>query len=393
MRQDNVARGPVRWGGYDSTLLVSVLVLLLIGLVAVYSATVWVGASADEPDPSYYFRRQVVWVGLGIIAMVVTSQIPYRLWRRVALPLFAGTVILLVGVLFLPERYGSSRFLLGNRVQPSEVAKFALVVYAATWLTSHQEHLGLLEYGLIPFGVIVGFLAGLVALQPDIGTALLLGGIGFSLFFIAGARMRHVSLGVTAGAITAALLIAFSPHARERVLELVHVWLNSSAKGWSQLRIALSLLKEGGVLGRGPGALDTWLFGIHNDFILSAVGHAFGLAGITVVIVLFGVLAYRGYLIAARAPDPFASLLAAGVTTWFVLQALVNMGVAVALLPPTGVTLPFVSYGGSSMVMNLAATGMLLNISQTTPARNKRYADTGIGRGDGRTRLSRPQRA
>ncbi len=393
MRQNNVAQGPVRWGGYDPTLIVSVLLLSLIGLVAVYSATVWVGVKADHPDPSYYFRHQVAWVGLGLIAMAVMSQIPYRFWRRAALPLFAATVLLLIAVLFLPERYGSSRFLLGDRVQPSEVAKFALVVYAATWLTTHQEHLALLEYGLIPFGVIVGFLAGLVALQPDIGTALLLGSIGFSLFFIAGAKMRHVSLGVAAGAVTAAMLIAFSGHAQTRIQELVRVWRNPEAKDWSQLRIALSLMREGGLVGRGPGTLDTWLFGIHNDFILSAVGHAFGLLGVTLVIALFGVLAYRGYLVAARAPDPFASLLAAGVTTWFVLQALVNMGVAVALLPPTGVTLPFVSYGGSSMVTNMAAMGMLLNVSQTIPARNKRYADTGLRRGDGRARVSRPQRA
>ncbi len=393
MQRYNARAGTFRLGGFDPTLLVVVLVLLVIGLVAVYSATVWIASAGAAPDPARYFRRQVMWTILGLAVLLVMAHVPYTVWRRLAIPLFAATLLLLVGVLFMPARFGSSRFLFGNRIQPSEVAKFSLVVYLATWLTARREQLKVLEYGLIPFGIIVGFTAGLVALQPDIGTALLLGGIGFAMFFIAGAQMRHVSLGVAAGMVTAALLVAKSGHAQARIRELIHVWRNPDAEGWSHLKAAVTVMQEGGVLGRGPGALDTYVPAIHNDFILSALGHAFGLVGISLIIVLFGILAYRGFAIAAQAPDAFASLLAAGITTWFTLQALVNMGVAVALFPPTGVTLPFVSYGGSSLVTNMAALGVLLNVSRSLPVRNKRYADSGLRRGDGGTRLSRPQRA
>ncbi len=393
MPRYNTRGGIFRLGGFDPTLLVVALMLLVIGLVVVFSATVWIASAGETPDPARYFRRQVMWVALGLGVLIVMAHVPYTVWHRVAVPLFALTLLALVGVLFMPARFGSSRFLFGNRIQPSEVAKFSLVVYLATWLSAHRERLKVLEYGLIPFGVIVGFTAGLIALQPDIGTAMLLGGIGFAMFFIAGAQMRHVALGVTAGLMTAALLVVKSGHARARIQELIHVWRNPDAEGWSHLKVAVQVMQEGGFLGQGPGALDTYVPAIHNDFILSAVGHAFGLTGITLIMVLFALLAYRGFTIAAQAPDAFASLLAAGITTWFTLQALVNMGVAVALFPPTGVTLPFVSYGGSSLVTNMAALGVLLNISRSLPARNKRYADTGLGRGDGGTRVSRPQRA
>lgn len=375
-------------GGYDPTLLVGVIMLLLIGLVAVYHATMQLSITGDPADPAYYFRYQLMWAMLGFVVMLVVGHIPYAFWRRVALPLFAATLVLLVVVLFMPERFGSSRFLFHGRVQPSEVAKFALVVYAATWLTSRRDQLGTVEYGLIPFGVIVGFLSSLVALQPDIGTAALLAGIGFTLFFIAGARIRHVSLAVLAGALTMALVIATSDYARARVREQVMIWRDPDAPVWSQLKVVLHVMREGGVLGQGPGTLDRYVFGLHNDFILSALGHAFGLVGISVVIVLFAVIAYRGYAIAARAPEPFAALMAAGMTTWIVLQAMVNMAVTVALLPPTGVTLPFVSYGGSSLVTTMAAMGVLLNISQTVPGSNRRYADFGFGRGHGGARVS-----
>ena len=390
MRQNQHSWLGLLIGGYDPTLFVGVILLLLIGLVAVYHATVWLSVSGNPTDPAYYFRYQLMWAVLGLAAMLVVGRIPYTFWRRVALPMFAATLLLLVVVLFMPARFGSSRFLFNGRVQPSEVAKFALVVYAATWLTSRRDQLGRVEYGLIPFGVIVGFLASLVALQPDIGTAALLAGIGFTLFFIAGARIRHVSLAVLAGVITMILVIATSDYARARVREQVMIWRDPDATVWSQLREVLRVMREGGVIGQGPGTLDEYVFGLHNDFILSALGHAFGLMGITVVIVLFAVVAYRGYTIAARAPEPFAALMAAGMTTWIVLQALVNMAVTVVLLPPTGVTLPFVSYGGSSLVTTMAAVGVLLNISQTVPGSNRRYADFSVGRGHGGTRVSHP---
>ncbi len=378
--------------GYDATLLLVVLILLFVGLLSVYSATLYQSTS-QYGDPAFYFRRQVIWSLIGLGALVVTSRLPYFYWRRASLPLFGLTVLMLIGVLFTPRVFGSKRFLFGNRVQPSEVAKFTLIIYAATWLTSRRDQLQRIEYGLIPFGVLLGFVSGLVALQPDIGTAVLLASIGFALFFIVGAEMRHVLLGILAGSVTAAFLIAFSSHAQHRLQELRDVWQHREGEGWSHLELAVKTMQEGGLFGRGPGHLTEYVPAVHNDFILAALGHAFGLIGLAGVVVLFWLFAVRGLYIAAHAPDHFAAVTAAGITVWITFQALVNMGVAVALLPPTGVTLPFVSYGGSSLVMTLAAVGVLLNISRYVYVRGGRDPSAHVGWRHGGARVSGPQRA
>ncbi len=375
---------------FDATLLVIVIALLVVGLLSVYSASVHLALPSG--NPAFWFRRQLTWTLLGLGVMAVTSYIPYVYWRSLAPWLLLGTLLMLVVVLFMPARFGSSRFLAGKSVQPSEVAKFSLVVYAASWLASHREHLHDVSYGLLPYSVIVGLVAGLVALQPDLGTAMLLGMVAFTMFFIAGAEIRQFAIAVFFGGLTFAGLIAVSSHAQERIRQLLDVWHNPDSERWSQLTQALRVMREGGIFGRGPGRLAEYVPAIHHDFILAAVGHAFGLVGVTVVILLFGLLAYRGYTIAARASDPFASLLAAGLTTWLVFQALINMGVAVALFPPTGIPLPLISYGGSAMLMSMVALGVLMNISQYTPTRT-RHAGHHLRRGDGRSRVPRAERS
>ncbi len=375
---------------FDATLLVIVVALLVTGLLSVYSATVHL--ALPKGNPAFWFRRQLTWAILGLVVMVITSYVPYTLWRRLAPWLLGGTLVMLVVVLFMPARFGSSRFLAGKSVQPSEVAKFTLIVYAASWLASHREHLQDVSYGLLPYSVIIGLVAGLVALQPDLGTAMLLGVVGLTMFFIAGADLRQFVIAVLFGGVTFAGMVAMSAHAQARIQELLDVWHNPDSERWTQLTQALRVMREGGVLGRGPGRLEEYVPAIHHDFILAAVGHAFGLVGITMVLVLFGGLAYRGYVIAARTSDPFAALLAAGLTTWLVLQALINMGVAVALFPPTGIPLPLISYGGSSMLMSMVALGVLMNISQYAPTRS-RHADRLLRRGDGGTRVPRPERS
>ncbi|NPA89970.1 MAG: cell division protein FtsW [Chloroflexi bacterium] len=382
--QQNIRQRPGRgWVGFDATLFVVIIALLVVGLLSVYSATVHMSLASG--NPAAWFRRQLTWALLGLIAMFVTSNIPYHLWRRVDKYLLGGTLLLLLIVLFRPARFGSTRFLAGQSIQPSEVAKFALVVYAASWLSSPMHYYSLhnLKDGLLPYGIIVGLVAGLVAMQPDIGTAMLLGTVGLIMFFIAGADIKQFLLAVIVGGATSALLIAFSNHARQRIHELMAIWQNPDSERWSQLTQALRVMRSGGIFGQGPGRLDTPVPAIHHDFILAAVGHAFGLVGVSVVLLLFGLLAYRGYTIAARAPDPFGSFLAAGITTWLVLQALINMGVAVALVPPTGIPLPLVSYGGSAMLTTMAALGVLLNISQytTVRTRHERHSIRGRDRG------------
>ena len=387
-------RAPGGWGFWlgpvDMTLLVTVVGLLGIGLVAVYSATVQQAAFAG--NPASWFRRQLMWAGLGVVVMLGVSRVPYLWWRRLAVPLLLATVGLLLAVLVLGQPvFGSRRFLFGPRGQPAEVAKFALVVYAASWLASRRDRLHDVSYGLIPFSVIVGGVAGLVAIQPDLSTAMLLGVIGVVLFFVAGADLRQMAAMTVVGGVTSALLIAFSSHAQERIRQFLAVW-RGDLEERTQLAMVVNALQQGGWFGRGPGMLQYPIPSIHNDFILAAIGHAFGLMGLTLVLALFAVLIYRGYLIAAHAPDAFAHFLALGMTTWLAVQALLNAGVTVALLPPTGLTLPFVSYGGSSLVMSAAAVGVLLHLSQYTPARVKRDASVTVGRGHGRTRVSPSER-
>ncbi len=385
------------WGVWlapvDITLLLTVVGLLCVGLVAVYSATVQQAASALQ-NPAYWFQRQLMWAVLALGVMLVVSRIPYTFWRAWAVPMLVGTLLLLVVVLALGQQvFGSRRFLFGNSVQPSEVAKFTLVVYAATWLASRMDRLDDMTYGLIPFSVIVGGVAGLVAIQPDLSTAVLIGFVGMVLFFVAGADVRQMMLVVILGLLTVGLMIGVSGYAQERLRLLIAVWRGETGMERTQLWVVLDVLRQGGWLGRGPGALTQPVASIHNDFILAAIGHAFGLMGILVVLGLLALLLWRGLIVAAYAPDVFAHFLALGMTTWLVGQALINMGATVALLPPTGINLPFVSYGGSSLMVSAAAAGVLLHLSQFVPPKVRDHASGDVRRRDGGTRVPSAERA
>lgn len=379
-------------GPYDYTLLMVVLALLVIGLIVIYSATFRLAAEAFG-DPGRWFRLQLTWAGLGLLAMYITSRIPYVLWRRLAVPGLLGTVALLVLVLVVGEEVnGSRRFLLSGRLQPSEVAKFTLVIYIALWLASRGDRLQDVSYGLIPFGVILGGLMGLIVLEPDFSTAILIGGIGMTVFFIAGADPRQLLISALAGALAFGLLIWQTGRGLDRWLQFVARWDNPASDPNSQVGMAMAAVAQGGLLGKGLGEFKIPVPLAQSDMIFAAVANQFGLLGVTVILFLFGLLAYRGYLIAARVPDAFASLVAAGVTTWLVLQALINMCVTINLLPSTGLPLPFVSYGGSSLVMSLASVGVVLHISQYVPTRSKRHAGVNLGRGNWGARVSRPDR-
>lgn len=389
MREAGRGQALFGWlGPVDTALFLTVLGLMGIGLVAVYSATVR-SAAFQQGNPAYWFQRQLTWAVLGFGVMCGVSRIPYTWWRRVAVPMLVVTVVLLLWVAVSASAvFGSRRFLLGNRVQPSEFAKFVLVVYAASWLASKSDRLHDVSYGLIPFSVFVGGIAGLVAIQPDLSTALFLGIIGFAMFFVAGAEYRQLAIVAAVGTLTVLVLVLISAYAQSRLREFLSVWRGDSSVGWSQLQVVVSLVHEGGFFGRGPGAITAYVPSIHNDFIFAAIGHAFGLWGMLFVVGLVGVLLWRGLVIAAHAPDMFAHFLAVGMITWLVGQALMNMAVSVALLPPTGITFPFVSYGGSSMVSAAAAAGVLLQLSQYVPTRVSRYAPDDVRRRDRRSRLS-----
>ena len=352
-------------------LLASTAFLVLGGLVMVLSASS-VSSYAQYGDSFRFFQRQAAYAGVGVGALFLTSRMRYRVWQRLALPFLAVTLLLLVFVLHPGagvSAYGSSRWLeLGPvTVQPSEIAKLALVVFAASVLARKWGKLdqpGHLAIPLLPIWIIV---AGLVMLQPDLGTTLIISGTLFLLAFTAGVRLRYLlATGIVGSALGMALIFS-ADYRRVRFLAFLDPWADASNTGY-QLVQSLIALGSGGWFGVGLGASrQKWLYvpNAHTDFIFSILGEELGLVGEIVVLAAFGLLAFAGVRVAARAPDVFGRLLAAGIVAWFGLQTLVNLGAVTGLLPITGVPLPFLSYGGSSLVVSLAAVGILWNIART----------------------------
>jgi len=362
-------------GEPDYVLIMIVATLVALGLLMVYSASYAWGLE-EVGDPDYFFWRQLVLAAIGIGGAVVMYRIDYRTWRRWAIPIMAVALLSLLAVLiFGEERFHARRAFRNGSIQPSEGAKLALVIYAATWLASKGQKLRQINYGLIPYACLLGMVCGLVALEPDLSTTFLLAVIGLGMFFIAGADLKQMAIGLAGGGITLGLLVLSSPHGRSRI----HSFLNalrhpslvgnpSLTRGEYQTEQALRALTRGGWwgvgFGNGQGKLPGRVILPYTDGIFAILGEEAGLIGGLLVISLFAALAYRGFRIAAQAPDQYGMLLATGITIWLVSQALIHIAVIVKLFPVTGMTLPFISQGGSSLVSCLAAVGLLLNISR-----------------------------
>jgi cell division protein FtsW len=379
-------------GRHDYPLLLVVVVLVIWGLIMVYSATFHL----VDDDSTYYLKRQLLWVLLGFGSLWVTSQLDYGWWKRLALPIMGGSSLSLLAVLFVGrvEGQASSWFRRGS-FQPSEFAKLAFIIYIAAWLASKGDKIRDVTYGLVPFAVLLGVVTGMILLQPDTGAATLIAVTAVTMFFISGAELSQVLMSVLVGGIALLLVIIRSPTALERL----RVWLGSltdpSGAGW-QVRGVLDALHAGGITGRGLGAglqkfIPPYLY--HTDTLLSVIGEELGLLGCLVVIGLFLFVTYRGLVIAFRAPDTFSQLLALGITVWILVQAVVHIGGNTGTLPFTGVTLPFMSYGGSSLTMCLAAMGVLLSVSRVGVERRIPLAAFAFGRRNGGPRLSRTRRS
>jgi cell division protein FtsW len=354
----------------DYVLLLTVAALLLIGLMMVYSATFdWSYAETDSPWS--FFMRQVIWVALGLAVMAVLSRIDYIWWRRMAVPIMGIALVLLVLVLaFGSARFGAQRTFLNGSVQPSEPAKLAVIIYIAAWLSSKGQKLRQMTYGLIPFAVLIGLIAGLIVLQPDFSTAILVVLTAGAMFFIAGADLLQVGLGCGVSGVTFYLLIMNSPHGADRLNRYLETLANSESISY-HVEQALVALGSGGLFGRGLGASYQkfgYLPAPHTDSVFAVLGEELGLAGCLVVVALFAMLAQRGFKIAHGARDPFGAVLAAGLTCWLIFQALINVAVMTGTIPFTGIPLPFLSMGGSAMVSSLAAVGLLLSISRGSQA-------------------------
>ena len=363
-------------------LLLAVGALTVVGLVMVLSASS-VQALRSHGSSWYFFNRQLAWVAIGTTAMLLTSRVDYRLWRRLALPLLGLSAVLMALVL-VPgigiQVSGSSRWL-GHgplRFQPSELAKLGLVLFGADLLSRRSHLMGEWRETLRPLvGIYLGLGALLIA-QPDLGTALVCGCIVVGMLFLAGTSLSGIAGLVTGAGLLTLVLARVEPYRWQRMASFLDPFADAGNTGYqaAQRRVALA---SGGLTGVGLGASRAkWGFlpAAHTDFIFAIIGEELGLAGALAVLALYGGLAYLGVRTALRAPDRFGMLLAGGVTSWLVGQAAINMGAVVGLLPITGVPLPFVSSGGSSLVPMMAGMGMVLNVTRhgRKPARPSRPA-------------------
>jgi cell division protein FtsW len=397
-----VARGGVRRERHEPAypLLLAVMALTALGIVMVYSASS-VRSYLGSADPARQGLEQLVWGLIGLAGLFVASRLDFRLLRYLAIPFFLLTLALLVAVL-VPgigtEINGSRRWIVipgFGSLQPSEFAKLALVLYLAHWLDRRGRAARSFWNGLVPFGLLVvpGFL--LIAMQPDLGTAGMYAIVALSVFFMAGANLIYLSL-IAGGAVAVAwLMISATSYQMTRVQTFLDPFRDPLGAGYNTIQ-ALLALGLGGITGLGLGeSRQKYLYlpAPSTDFIFAIIGEEWGLVGTLAVVALFVVIAYQGYRIAITAPDTFSGLVACGITTWLVVQALINMAVVTALMPVTGIPLPFISAGGSALTINLAAVGILLSISrETTQTGSLRDAVFGIGRRDRRAHLPRAGR-
>lgn len=356
----------------DSLLLLTVLTLLGIGIVMVYSSSAAI-SYADYGTGIYYLRRQAMWAGIGLMTMFIVAKIPYWRYEDLAKPILAGIVLALVLVLIPGIGHvvnGARRWLdLGfSRFQPSEFAKMAIVIYMAYSLTQKQARLGNLAGGVLPHIAVVGVICGLILKEPDLGTAVAIGGTVFIMWFVAGFRMTHLFALVGATVPVLGYAIWSEEYRRSRFLAFLNPWADPLRDGFHIIQ-SLYALGSGGLFGLGLGQSRQKLFYLperHTDFIFAILGEELGFIGAIFVLSLFFCFAWRGYKIAITAPDTFGSLLAAGITTMITLQAIINIGVVTGSMPITGIPLPFISFGGSSLIPVLSGVGILLNISKYT---------------------------
>lgn len=326
----------------------------------------------DAPTNAFYLWRSTTHVAVGLGALALTLLTPYHMWQKLAKPLFLLTLLLLTA-LFIPglgASYGTARSWLligGISLQPSEILKFTFILYLAVWLQKHEPLIGTLQEGFMPFATLLILSTILVAIQPDLGSFFVLCAIASIMFFVAGGSIFHLLLGGALASIVSLPLILSEEYMRNRFRAFLFPDDPSIAETIGfQIKQALIAIGSGGVFGVGYGK-SIQKFGylpeVQADTIFAAMAEELGFLRITIILGMYTIFVVRGYQIAQRTPDRFGFLVAMGITTWVAVQSLLNIAVNLSIFPLTGLTLPFVSYGGSSLVSHLAAVGILLNIS------------------------------
>ncbi len=359
-------------------LLFAVIVVLnLIGLVMILSASS-VTALQYEGSSYYYFERQLLWLFAGSVVFVISLRIDYRLWRKLAVPMVVVSMLLLVVVL-LPgigqNVNGSSRWIgVGTfGVQPSEFAKLAMLVFAADLLARRQSWITDTRVTLRPVMVAFGLFALLIMLQPNLGTTIVLAAITFTVLFVAGTPLASLAGWGFVGCCVAGVASMGKSYRRARILAFLHPWNDPLNTGYQTIQSQVSVA-SGGWLGVGLGASKAkWGFlpYAHTDFIFAIISEELGLVGAMAVVGLFVALGFLGVRTGLHTADRFGQMLAIGITTWLCVQAFVNIGAVIGVLPITGVPLPFISFGGSSLLATMAGAGILLNVARTAPGHSR----------------------
>ena len=386
---------------FDVPMLLVVIVLLIFGLIMVYSAS-WDFSILMGKKPTYIFGRQVLWVVLGCVTALVASFVNYNFYRKILIPVGLGTLALLLAVLIVSEQADDdfTRMLVGGSIQPSELAKAVLVIYLSFWLSRRQESINDVQIAYIPLGVILGVTFGLILMQPDLSAALTILLLGVMLFFLAGGDWKIILLVVVLALLVGLPLMFLYPTGKERITSYL-VSLNNPLESSYHIQRCLEAVVKGSWFGAGIGQADTKFTGLPlapTDSIFAVIAEETGIIGGLFTVALFSLLIWRGFVIARNAPDQLGSLLAFGLTSWIGLEALMNMAVIVGLLPFTGNALPFISAGGSSMLVTMTSIGIIMNISkasvkQSSSERSSHSAVVDLRRRNGRGRVSRRNRS
>jgi cell division protein FtsW len=383
----------------DVPLILVIVSLLVLGLLMVYSAS-WEFALRMGQETNYVLVRQAGWILLGTIVAAALTLIDYHRLGKILIPMMLTTFMLLFMVLLIGDaRFGATRTLFNGSIQPSELTKLTTIIYLSFWLYSKRDRLNNITFGLIPMTFILGISAGMILTQPDLSAAITVVVLGGLLFFLAGGEMRQIVLVVAVAAVLGWVVVTLSSTGRTRLAEYIAGFQDPSNASY-HVRRAMEAVVKGGLFGVGIGKGSTKFTGLPvpwTDSIFAVITEETGLVGAATTVMLYVVFLWRGLVIAQRAQDLLGKLLASGITIWISMEALVNMGVMVNLIPFAGNALPLVSAGGSSLTMTLAGLGILMNVARTGKKENASTTTEGrsfgaivdLRRRDRRRRVSR----
>ncbi|MBA2493482.1 MAG: putative lipid II flippase FtsW [Acidobacteria bacterium] len=357
----------------DWFLFVIAASLALFGVIMVYSASAMIALKETQGESQFtYFYKQFSFTLAGLAMMYLSSKIDYHWYQKswVVYGLLALTVVLLFSVFNFPSINGARRWIRysGYSFQPSELAKIALPVFLAYFLTKNEETIGELKETVLPCAAVFAFLCALILVEPDLGTIIILSAIFTIVYFAAGARILHIGSVIAGCLLIGAIALISSPYRRGRIFAFLNPWENADDAAYQVVQ-GLYAIGSGGIFGEGFAKGQQKLFYLpypYSDFIFAVVGEELGLIGTLAVVAAFSLLLWRGVRAALLAPDRFGKLLGVGIITGIIVQALFNISVVISILPAKGIPLPFISYGGSSVVVTLFAVGILLNLSQYT---------------------------